>query len=1221
MKQHIYILILIISLLSISSKTYSQVDIAVRNINRGIELCDEGKHHIGLFYLSIGLRNEELPDSLRNIGELYRQCSYIITDKEKVSNDILENVLPQIKEPSYLLIYANQHLGQFYTQQEKFAKAHLYLNQSLQECERIGRKDSIEYVWNLIDLARLAIKQGKYDETNNLHQQAYNLLKGNETYKDAFMYLLSEFYHNSYMYLRNYNEALNIAKESSVVTKQIHGNLSQYYIQSLRDQLYAYSALSQYNSAIEISDSICILQEKLTGKNNPNYYIALRDKVYAYSEIEDYNNALKHSNELLQLTENTEYWLDNASYNVSINHNLGKYDDAIKRQKDIVNLYKKENRNSYKYIQSLYNLRTIYDDISGYKKEITELDEYILSLDITGTMTKEELLSLFMIKSRIYQNRSYLEYSSYIKTKINELDSILGLDIYYQSFKCFLLDIIYPNYNDAIDYVESHLSLLKDRQMYKSKYGIQALNELAELYAKNKELLKAISINEQSLALNKELYGEQSISYIDELDYLSTRYLTIGNYETYVKLQKKMLDIVEKYYGRDSHLYIEKRANPFNTYFTPQESLKELLSIIGTNDKKNLPSHVFLCTSIAYFQLKDYKNAIKYADLKLKNAVNSQDSIWGLRIKMSALKQMDKWSEVEEYNKLMFAIAKNNNDLEEQTSCKEDLAMILYKKGDTKQAQTLIEEVTLNKWENTKRTLSLLPEKERTQFWTSQTNIHYRYLPNYLSNQEFERENEFVSFILDNQLRHKGLLLNYSILFNNIDSQMEDSIYRIKFQNYQSLKRNKERLSNDEFQIMNRLENELVAQSNISIDETSSIEIKERLKGNDLIVEFISYPIYGPRIIKKSEEKYAAILLKQNWEYSIMVSLPIDSIAIAQRNITYSQIWEPIKNYISPSDNIYFSASGILHQIPIESLPIGDGKIMSDVYNMHRLSSTRELVKEKKEVKYSKAALYGGLNYDMTDSELLAENQTYSKNASEEYFISRGLLEDSIRGYKWDNLSNTLQEVDYISDLMKKNQITTQTYKGNKGNEESFKALSGHEYNIIHLATHGFFYPDEEAKEKDYFKPMLLNDHYRMYNEVDMSMWRSGLVMSGGNRAWKGDTIPDKVEDGILKAQEIGDLDLRGADLVVLSACNTGQGEVTGEGVFGLQRAFKMAGAQTIVMSLTPVDDQTTMAMMNKFYTNLFSGQSKHDAFYNAQRYIRSVKPDPKYWMGWIMLD
>lgn len=1216
------IICIIFWLLGISN-LHSQINISIRNINRGIELCDEGKYELGLFYLSIGLRSEELPDSLRNIGELYRQCSYIITDETKVSNNVLESILPNIKSPLYQLIYAYQHLGRHYTQTKNFDKAHSYLSNCLQECEYIGRKDSIEYIWCLIDMARLTQDQNKYEETDSIHKQAYSLLKGNDTYKDAFMYLLSEYYHNNYMFLRNYSKALSIAKENSIITNQLFGNLNQKYIQSLIDQSYAYSALGQYKSAVVLSDSICILQEKLTGKDHPNYYIALRNKVFSLNEIEDYDNALKHSNELIQLTEGNEYWIDYISYNVKINQKQGNYEEAIRKQKEIIEYYVKNDKSqSLKYIESISNLRQIYDDVSGYKDEVKKLDEILISFKLPYPPAPEESLTLFLLKSYAYSDKSFGEYSIYVKNMTNKLDSVLNSDLYYQSIKCgMLLDVLYPNYKDAIEYINLHLSFLKDKQMMKSQYGIYALNALADVYIKNQELMKAISINEQSLALNKELYGEQSISYIDELDYLSTRYLTIGNVETFIKFQKKMLDIVERYYGKDSHLYIKKKANPINTFFTPQESLIELLSIIETNDKTKLPSHVFLCTSIAYFQLKDYKNAIKYADLKLKNAVNSQDSIWGLRIKMSALKQMDKWSEVEEYNKLMFAIAKNNNDLEEQTSCKEDLAMILYKKGDTKQAQTLIEEVTLNKWENTKRTLSLLPEKERTQFWTSQTNIHYRYLPNYLSNQEFERENEFVSFILDNQLRHKGLLLNYSILFNNIDSQMEDSIYRIKFQNYQSLKRNKERLSNDEFQIMNRLENELVAQSNISIDETSSIEIKERLKGNDLIVEFISYPIYGPRIIKKSEEKYAAILLKQNWEYSIMVSLPIDSIAIAQRNITYSQIWEPIKDYISPGDNIYFSASGILHQIPIESLPIGDGKIMSDVHNMHRLSSTRELVKEKKEVKYTKAALYGGLNYDMTDSELLAENQTYSKNATEKYFVSRGLLEDSIRGYKWDKLSNSQQEVDYISDLMKKNQITTQTYKGNKGNEESFKALSGHEYNIIHLATHGFFYPDEEAKEKDYFKPMLLNDHYRMYNEVDMSMWRSGLVMSGGNRAWKGDTIPDTVEDGILKAQEIGDLDLRGADLVVLSACNTGQGEVTGEGVFGLQRAFKMAGAQTIVMSLTPVDDQTTMAMMNKFYTNLFSGQSKHDAFYNAQRYIRSIKPDPKYWMGWIMLD
>ena len=1223
MKQHIQILVLLISILSISSKTYSQVDLSVKNINRGMELCNEGKHELGLILLSMGLKDKELPDNIRNLGELYRQCSYIVTDKSKVSYEILENILPTIKEPQGpLLIYANQDLGNWYIQQEDFDKAYLYLNQSLQECERINRKDSIEYIYSLTDIASLESKRNNSKEVDRLFEYIYKLLNNKDTEKYRFQTILLSFFIDYQFNLNNSEKAYHVALKRSQILFDMYGEISDEYIKSLWDQ-YDASFIYNQERAKAIIDSICYIQEKITGKNHYDYWTALDSKIDMYIAIEDYNNALEFSSELIELSNGTRYEILYKQKQVTILHDLGKYEDAISKQKEIISYYNRiNNTNSFEYIQSIYKLRIIYDDILGYKKEIDELDEIITSYNFPYSASKDELLNLFTIKLHIHKlSNSFQDYYSFVKNEFSKLDTILGSDMIYQSIKCEEIEVPYPDNNDAIKFINLYITSLKEQNKLKSKIGIGALYKLTELYAKNKEYLKAISINEQTLSLILELYGKQSRSYIEELDFLSTQYLTIGNIEKYAELQNQMFNIIKEHYGENSHLYIAKRVNPINTCFTPEISLKELSNILDNNNKKNLPSHIFLCIGIAYFQQNDYKNAIKYADLKLKKSVSTQDSIWGLTLKIEALKKINKWNEVEECHNLMFSVANNTRNLEQQISCKENLAMILYKRGDVKQAQTLIKEVTLNKWENSKRTLSLLPEKERTQFWTSQTNIHYRYLPNYLSNHEFEKENEFVSFILDNQLKYKGLLLNYSILFNNIDSQMKDSIYRAKFQYYRSLKLNKERLSNDELQVMNKLENELVAQSNINIDETSSVEIRERLKDNDLIVEFINYPIYGPRIIKKSEEKYAAILLKQNWEHSIIVSLPIDSVGITQRNITYSQIWEPIKDYILPDDNIYFSASGILHQIPIESLPVGDGKIMSDVYNMHRLSSTRELVKKKKEMKYTKAALYGGLNYDMTDDELLSASQTYTKDASTEYFVSRGLLEDSIRGYKWDNLSNTQQEVDYISDLMKKNLITTQTYKGNKGNEESFKALSGHGYNIIHLATHGFFYPDEEAKEKDYFKPMLLNDHYQKYNEVDMSMWRSGLVLSGGNRAWKGDSIPDTVEDGVLKAQEIGDLDLRGADLVVLSACNTGQGEVSGEGVFGLQRAFKMAGAQTIVMSLTPVDDQTTMAMMNKFYTNLFSGQSKHDAFYNAQRYIRSIKPDPKYWRGWIMLD
>ena len=388
--------------------------------------------------------------------------------------------------------------------------------------------------------------------------------------------------------------------------------------------------------------------------------------------------------------------------------------------------------------------------------------------------------------------------------------------------------------------------------------------------------------------------------------------------------------------------------------------------------------------------------------------------------------------------------------------------------------------------------------------------------------------------------------------------------------------------------------------------------IKECLTSNDIIIEFSE--------IYRDTTLYACVYRK-DWKTPKVVNLPLNNInfeAHFPNYERYSSIWEPLLPYILVGDHIYFSPSGILHQIPIESLPIGNGKVMSDVYHMHRVSSTRELAMQKEKVRYEKAVLYGNLNYEMTNDEMIAESRVqYGDNKN--YFVSRGLLEDSIRGYVWTTLSNTEREVDYISDLLNKNQVTTITYQQNKGNEESFKALSGKGYNIIHLATHGFFYPDTEAQKKNYFKRTFMNTSSTYH--PDFSMWRSGLVLSGGNRAWKGDTIPNQVEDGILKAQEISDLDLRGADLVVLSACQTGLGEITSDGVFGLQRAFKMAGVQTIVMSLTEVDDQTTMAMMNKFYTNLFSGQSKHDAFYNAQRYIRSIKPDPKYWAGWIMLD
>ena len=139
-------------------------------------------------------------------------------------------------------------------------------------------------------------------------------------------------------------------------------------------------------------------------------------------------------------------------------------------------------------------------------------------------------------------------------------------------------------------------------------------------------------------------------------------------------------------------------------------------------------------------------------------------------------------------------------------------------------------------------------------------------------------------------------------------------------------------------------------------------------------------------------------------------------------------------------------------------------------------------------------------------------------------------------------------------------------------------------------------------------------------------MTRSGLLFSGCNHAIRHEQVPDGVEDGILTAQEISTLDLRGLDLVVLSACQTALGDIaSGEGVFGLQRGFKKAGAKTIIMSLWKVDDEATRILMVELYKNLMSGKNKQQSLKDAQKSLREYDNGkynkPEYWASFIMLD
>ena len=183
---------------------------------------------------------------------------------------------------------------------------------------------------------------------------------------------------------------------------------------------------------------------------------------------------------------------------------------------------------------------------------------------------------------------------------------------------------------------------------------------------------------------------------------------------------------------------------------------------------------------------------------------------------------------------------------------------------------------------------------------------------------------------------------------------------------------------------------------------------------------------------------------------------------------------------------------------------------------------------------------------------------------------------------------------------------------GMQGTEESFLSMHGKAPQLLQIATHGFYYTPERAANVDYLKG---------YSDA---MMLSGIVLSGGNAAWRGKELPDGVLGGILTANNIARLDLSGTEMVVLSACQTGQGKATPEGLYGLQRAFKKAGVGTMVMALWSVSDKVTTEFMTTFYEQLASKEckwNKRKAFENTKSIIREKYPDPFHWAAFVMLD
>jgi len=290
---------------------------------------------------------------------------------------------------------------------------------------------------------------------------------------------------------------------------------------------------------------------------------------------------------------------------------------------------------------------------------------------------------------------------------------------------------------------------------------------------------------------------------------------------------------------------------------------------------------------------------------------------------------------------------------------------------------------------------------------------------------------------------------------------------------------------------------------------------------------------------------------------------------------------------------------------------------LGEKYNMQQMSTTRNVANTSGEPDKNSIALFGGIDYDFKpvgkDS---ISNPDYDFHKPDLSTANRGGTE------YFPSLEETKKEIEQIQKQFEANKSQTTSITGEQATEEVFKSLSGKSPKILHISTHGFFFPDLE-KKKEENRMMSLEEDKSVFKISENPLLRSGLIMAHGNYAWQKGSNPYEKEDGILTAYEIANLNLSNTDLVVLSACETGLGEVKGsEGVFGLQRAFKMAGVDYLMMSLWKVPDKETKEFMQTFYSNWLGGMKIRDAFRDTQLTMSKAYPNDLYkWAAFVLVE
>jgi len=963
------------------------------------------------------------------------------------------------------------------------------------------------------------------------------------------------------------------------------------------------------------------------------------DKGFEYFDTRQYEKAAIEFENCIPDFKKKYGEKDTANFSILLLYTALSFDKAMNAKKaesyyiQCNKVYKNAKAiHSLKYATSCTYMALFYQSLGYYQKalplciEAKKIREKALGIDHPDFAQSCNNLALSYQLMGDYQKALSL----YLEAK-QITEKVLGKEHYLYATSCNNLAELY---RDLGDYLKALPLFIEAKQIREKVLGLDhplyatSCNGLAGLYKSMGDYQKALPLYIEARQITEKASGRENPDYATSCNNLALLYKLSGDYQKALPLYVESKQITEKVFGKEHPDYVVSCNNLallyqlMGNYQKALPLYKEAKKIREKVLGKEHPDYAASCSSLAYLyqSIGDYSKALPLC--------------------------------IEARQTYKKALGKEHPDY--ALSCN-NLAALYQSMGDYQKADTLIVEANLNLNNQIRQNFSFLSDKEKELFIKTISynfDIYHSFALHYKN-----QKPDFTSLNYDNELAHKGMILQSSkavqeavigsnkpeliTIYDKITStrSMLSRLYTLpinqRFVNTDSLENE---ANNLEKQMIKGVQ-ELPGYENFSgfnVKKTWT-DIQKSLKENEEAIEFSSFNYRNNKSWTDSI-LYCALIVRQGYNHPVMIPLfeekQLSGLINKYKEVNkidfnwvtglyidkqlYDLIWQPIDSLLHGINTIYYSPSGLLNKIAISAIPVNEKERLSDRYRFSVLGSTGELTGARNKItNFKSAAIFGGLKYDADSLDI---KQAVERADDETSLITmRGKNNE-----RWEYMESSREETNTINNLLKVNNISVKSYTYGIATEESFKNLSNYSPELIHISTHGFYNPLPEKDQRRKSEQLNNFTSRDVYNLSENPLMRTGLIFAGANYVWTGNSpVPDR-DDGILTAYEISNLNLFNTKLVVTSACETALGDVQGsEGVIGLQRGFKMAGVDNLIITLWEVSAEFTKEFMISFYTKLLTGQSIHDAFYTtqAEMKVKSKNMNPYYWAAFVLLE